>query len=597
MGPGIGRPLPLRASVASALLVLFLCAVARAQPPAPYSDYELETLQTVLRGRTGEHESSSLLDPAPDGKQVEGVDVVVLNIIEPRDPAPELLNRFHVNTRKVVVARELLVRVGDRYHQRLVDESVRSLRNSRQLSLVMCVALRGRRADTVRLLVIVKDVWSLRLNTNLRIKGGQLEYLFLQPSEENLFGTHRVASGAFSYRPDVITFGGRFIEPRLADSRYRWAADANLIINHSSGQLEGSYGSVQYGVPLYSLRSKWAWGADVFWRSEIYRRYVGVELESFDATATPAVEAIPYVYDSDTMGGSFTVTRSFGYQVKHDLQFGIRADRNVYRAKDLSGTDPAARQEFIDTVLPVTDTRVGPFLRYHLHLNSFCSLLNIESMGLQEDYRLGPELITQVQPVLSWLGSSRDLINFYTAASQTWRLGDGLLRTYSLAALELDLVGRRISSAELRAGLRMVSPPFGIGRLIIDGALIARPRNYLNLQDSLGGGDRLRGYPSGAFIGKDLLVSNIEFRSRPVRLWTVQADAVAFFDTGDAFDGYAALSPKQGAGFGLRFVFPQLERAVTRIDWGFALTPEDAPASVFDGLVLTFRQAFGVPRL
>jgi hypothetical protein len=94
-----------------------------------------------------------------------------------------------------------------------------------------------------------------------------------------------------------------------------------------------------------------------------------------------------------------------------------------------------------------------------------------------------------------------------------------------------------------------------------------------------------------------MVVSNLELRTRPLQLWTVQLGGVLFYDIGHASDGFDELRPYHGAGFGLRLVFPQLERAVTRIDWGFPLTPHGTVGSVFDGLVVTFRQAFGAPQL
>jgi len=98
-------------------------------------------------------------------------------------------------------------------------------------------------------------------------------------------------------------------------------------------------------------------------------------------------------------------------------------------------------------------------------------------------------------------------------------------------------------------------------------------------------------------LGENMLASNLEFRSRTFSLWTVQVAGALFYDVGDVFDSFDEVEPKQGAGFGLRVQFPQLGRTVMRVDWGFALTPEASTGNAFEGLVLTFRQAFSVPRL
>ena len=556
-----------------------------------YSAYEQETLDAALS------ELGGALEPAPEGKLIEAVDIQVLEIIEERDPAPDFLNWLHTDSKREVVARELLLGTGDRYRQSLVDESQRNLRGLRQHSLVILRALRARRPDHVRLLVVVKDVWSLRLNSSFRLKGGQLEYLLLQPSEENLAGTHRTIAANVVYQPDTLALGGRFIEPRLGDTRYTLLADVNGILNHSTGDGEGSYGLVQYGLPLYSTEQEWSWGAVFDWRKEVTRTFTGIDVKTYDAPVTPWDDAIPYVYRTSKLHGRISVTRAFGRHTKQELQLGMEAEQDQYQPEDLSGFDPAAAAEFVTEKLPVSGARYGPYVQYHLYLNSFTRMLDVDTLGLQEDYMVGPELYLRLYPLPKFLGSSRNVIGAYSAAAFTTRLGDALGRIYLGTTLETDTDAGRMSEAVLQGGLRFVSPRLGIGRLVYDGTILYRPFNDLNQTVSLGGGDRLRGYPSGQFVGKDMIASNIELRTRALQLWTVQLGGTLFYDVGHAFDGFSNLRLQQGAGFGLRLVFPQLERAVTRIDWGFPLTPHAYRGAIAGGLVVTFGQAFGLPRL
>jgi hypothetical protein len=78
----------------------------------------------------------------------------------------------------------------------------------------------------------------------------------------------------------------------------------------------------------------------------------------------------------------------------------------------------------------------------------------------------------------------------------------------------------------------------------------------------------------------------------------VQVGGAAFFDTGDAFDGFDSMVLKKSAGFGLRLLFPQFDKVVVRGDWGFPLTPGVVPAGGFPGeIVVTFRQAFPMPNV
>jgi hypothetical protein len=572
---------------------------ARADESSPhlasYSPYERATIREALEKTQRE------IEPDPEGKLVEKIDIITLDVIEESDPAPAFLNWFHVTTQRYVVAREILQREGQRYRQELVDETARNLREVRQLSVVLCIPVRGSRPDSVRLLIITKDVWSLRLNSNFRYSGGRFEFLLLQPSEENLFGTHHSISATFSLTPGTYSFGARYVMPRIGGSQIRFSTEANIFLNRDTGDPEGSYGSVVYGQPLYATEAEWAWGTTIAWRNELFRRYCtgsgsacAGDLRGFDAAATLEDDAIPQIYRSDILGGLLFVTRSFGRSIKHDVTLGMEVSRRVFRPLDLSGYDAAAVGEFMREVLPVSDTRVGPYIEYRTVPTSFMRTLDFETLGLQEDVRLGHEVILRIMPVTKLLNSTRNFVSLAGAARYTWPLRDGIVSAIVESAADVE--AERIADGSIEAGARVMTPRLGFGRLIFDARVYHRYRNYLNKTVSLGGSTRLRGYPTQAYLGKDLVVATLEFRTRPVEILSCQLAGAAFFDAGDAFDGWGDFHPKQSAGFGLRILFPQLDRTVLRADWGFPLTrgyrdPDSLPGDI----VVTFKQAFSVP--
>ncbi|MBI4950542.1 MAG: hypothetical protein HY908_00770 [Myxococcales bacterium] len=554
------------------------------------SGYERETLDAAL----GERGAS--VDPEPEGKTIEAVEIAVLDVIEERDPLPDFLNWLHTNTRDHIVARELLFAKGERYAQASVDETKRNLRERRQFSVVLLVPVRGSRPDAVRMLVVVKDTWSLRLNSDIRLQGGRLEHLYVQPTEENLAGTHRGVFVDYEWLPLTSRVGGQLLDPHLAGTRHLLRANANVALSHDSGAIEGTEGSFTFGLPSYSLQQQWAWGLSLAWDKEITRRYIGVEVARFDARSTPGKDGIPWVYATDRLSGRVAATRSFGDDYRHDITFGWQVDRGLHDPGDLSSYDPRAVEEFLADSVPVSDVRVGPTLGYRLHGSDYATLLDAETLALQEDYALGPDLFAGVHPVVRALGSSRNLVQVSAAASYTAVPARALVRVYGAASADLELGGSEaVASAGLQVGVRLTSPPFGFGRLVYDGTVGYRPRNYLNDSLTVGGESRLRGYRSGQFSGENLVASNLELRTLPVQLWTLQVAGTAFYDVGDAFDGNA-LRPKQGAGLGLRVLIPQAGRAVLRLDWGFPLTASVPRPSPFDGLVVTFGQAFGLPK-
>ncbi|WP_437973537.1 hypothetical protein WMF11_32610 [Sorangium sp. So ce295] len=556
-----------------------------------YSSYESATIERVL-SRLG-----ATLDPAPEGKIVEGIDVVPLEVFEDRDPAPAFLNWFHALSRPYVIRREVLLAAGRPYEQALADESARHLRELIQLSLVLVFAVRGGAPDRVRVAVVTKDVWSLRLNSDYRIAGGQLEYLFLQPSEQNLLGVHHAVAAQLALDPGALSLGVTYAMPRIGGSHVRLRTQANAITDRETGKLEGSSGEFIYGQPLYATQAEWAWELEISWRDEVTRRFIGTKLATFDAEATPGDDRVPYRYRSDLLVGSYAVTRSFGggasrsSAVKHDVSVGIEASRKAYRLDAPGGLAPAAIAEFEERVMPVSDTRVAPTFKYATYSTRFLRVLDFNTLALQEDYRLGHELAILIYPVTTALNSSRSFLGISAAAAYTVALGDGLARAVVETVTELD--GSQIFDASIEARARVHTPSFGVGRLVFDVRLFDRYRNYLNRKLVLGGDTRLRGYPTAAFIGEDVLSANLELRTRPLEIWSCQVAGAAFFDAGDAFDGFDDLRLKQSAGFGVRALFPQLSRVVMRADWGVPLTrgykePDALPGDI----LVTFEQAF-----
>jgi hypothetical protein len=569
-------------------------------PPAdgkPYSPYELATIEQELTAVGG------AIERAPEGKIIERVILRPLDVLEERDPLPgfaiDVLNAFHATSRPYTIKRELLSNVGQPYHQVTVDETARNLRSIRQFSVVLCVPLVGSRPDRVRLLVITKDIWSLRLNSDFRIAGGGLESLVLAPSEENLFGTHHSVSLRFSLDPASYSLGTTYRVPRIADSRLEAAVSNSITINRASGELEGGSFAFAYGQPLWSTRTDWSWITSVSWQGQISRRFVGGEVATFDSPLTEDDDAIPFQYRSDITSGAWSVTRSFGWLDKNDLSAGAEIRRAEYRLDaDASSFAPGALADFSGRFLPVSDTRIYPFFRWSAYSNRFVSLVDFNTLGLVEDYRLGHDLYVKAYPVLRELGSTRSFAGLGAGASYTAPFGDGLVRAFAESLTEAE--PERLADASVTVGFRAVTPRFGIGRLVLDAVLQDRYRNHLNRRSSIGGDTRLRGYPSGAFLGESALAYNVELRTRPIELWTVQLGGVAFFDAGTAWDEGEPVDIRQGVGLGLRLLFPQLDRTVMRIDWGVPLQLE--PSLGIDShlpgeFVVTFKQAFGMPSI
>jgi hypothetical protein len=590
-------------TLAIGILIRTGAAVASEPPRGAYSEYERQTIHEVLAER------GLVLDPAPEGKIVEAVEVVPLPVFEARDRVPVWVNVLHVRTRAHVLRRELLLRTGDIYDQNRVDESARNLRQRPQLSVVLILPVKGRFPRTVRVVVITKDVWSLRLSWDVQTENASLRKLLLQPVELNLFGLQKIAGGLFTLEPDVYSLGGFYEDPRIGGTWLTGYASVHAIMNRKTSRREGSFGSFQFGRPLYSLRTRWGWMVTASWRTEVERLFTGLEQRLFDGRAVDARAdrcrfgvpgCLPEEYDAERIQGSYEVVRSYGHAIKVNLSGGVEADRRRYSTSRLHRFEPSVVAEFDEQDVPVSDTRLSPFLQVRCFDTRFMHVLDYNTLGLQEDVQLGHEVVLRVYPASRDVGSSRDMLGSRSLVSYVLPLGDGLAK--GLIGSTIEYAGPR-TDALVEAGFRVVTPSTAVGRLVGDGIVAHRYRDYLKTNYELGGESRLRGYPSTEFIGKDLVAYNLEFRSRPVQVVTAQLGGVLFYDIGDAFEGFSRMHLKDSVGAGVRVLFPQLDRIVFRVDWGLPLEPpissltaaEQGFHSFPGSLFMTFGQAFPAP--
>lgn len=599
-----------RAFVAAGLCAAVSPSWALAQqapPPAErggvYSSYEDETIALVLASlgapgsptRAGVPLKPAQREPAPEGKTIERVDIVPLDVIERRDPLPLWVNKLHYTSRQSVIRRELLVHEGEAYEQILVDDSIRNLRLLPQLSVVLVVAIKGSTPDWIGVVVITKDVWSLRLDWDIDATPGGIEFFEAQPSEENFLGTHQTLAGDFLYDPRTNTFGLGYIATRLGTSRIAVETSADLVFNHESGAVEGSYGTLVAGQPLFSGRTEWSWDASVAWEDYVARRFVNAQLSDF----VDADGSVPFQYRVRQYVTTYELTRSYGWDIKHDITFAVGIDLQQYRV-DSPGSSPLTVADFVATDVPLSDTRVGPSIQYHSYTQRYLRVLDFDTLALQEDHRLGHDVVLRVYPSFRALGATRDVLGFYGAVQYTVGVRDGLFRAAFESRTEREFgPTNRISDAAIQPTAFFVSPTIvGLGRIVLDATLLYRWRNYLNLTTYIGGDDRLRGYPTNFFVGENLVAYNMEFRSRPVEILSCQLGGVVFFDSGDAFRGLDTFTPYQSVGFGLRALFPQLDRIVFRADLGFPIErPLDStgvPVAPY-GFQISFGQALGVP--
>ncbi len=592
-----------------------------------YSQYEKETIAEALEA------VGAKIDPAPEGKIIERVDVVRYPVLDRRDPGPEMLgkvplvaplakvvtkdtlNWLHYTSRDWIIRRELLVREGEPYVQVLIDETARNMRSRMplQVSVVIIVPVKVASEGKVGLLLITKDIWSLRLSYDISVTPGGVEDFLLVPQETNLLGLHHTLQTRYQYKPETNTFGVGYSIPRFGQTWIGASAGTSVTFNRRSGSLEGAGTSLSLGQGLYSTRTPWAYSADTDWSYGIARRYVNARVGTFDSRTTPERDGIPFQYHTRSISASVGVTRSFGWALKNNISLTLNGVSASYDPFDLSRFAPSARDDFVRRALPRGESRYYPAISWSTFQTNFLRTLNVNTLALQEDFRLGHEVTVSFYPVLEALGSTRTLFGVSGRAGYTVPLGDGLASAGVSTFMEnqpdsarspenplpvLGTFGRHITDGSVGFSLSGVTPRFPLGRIVMNASFSNRYRNYLNARTFTGGEDRLRGYPSNFFFGKDTVFFNIEYRSRSISILRLQFGGVVFYDAGDAAPNLGLIRPKQSVGFGLRTLIPQLNRLVFRFDVAFPMNRGPFPEVGIDtpvdpvGFFFTFDQAF-----
>ena len=111
----------------------------------------------------------------------------------------------------------------------------------------------------------------------------------------------------------------------------------------------------------------------------------------------------------------------------------------------------------------------------------------------------------------------------------------------------------------------------GLFRIVVEAQVESKRADTTNTPFVLGGANGLRGYAIGEFIGTTVLVGHIEVRTVPIGILSQRFGTVAFYDVGNAAPSFADLVPRNDVGLGLRWLVPQFNSSVIRVDWAVPL--------------------------
>lgn len=556
--------------------LLWSLLLAQAAAPTPGA-WEARLVERALMAHGLE------LAAAPEGLPIEAVEVEAGPIFDAEDPWPELLNLFHVRTREAVIRRELLLRPGEAYRESLARESERNLRGHFILSAARVVAAKGARGG-VTLLVVTKDRFSLRLNSDFVVIGSLLQYLLLKPAEMNFLGLDQQAALDFILRLDTLQVGESYTVQRLGGTALYASQAAALVFNRASGVLEGSAGAAAFGVPLRSLDQAWGAMAEASWNVRTRRVFRGASVWAVPLTDDPDGPSTPYVYGVKEGAGTLSATRSLGHAVKLLLTGTLGAWGRRYGALPAAGLSGEQAQAYADAWLPRSESATYAQATALLYQADFRVLHGINSYDVSEDFQLGPRLLATARWAVPTAWSTGAFLEL--GATARWR---GYARDdfFSVSVAAASRLRPNDGPANQRVAFEVlnVSPPFEGGRVVVRVLGDFINHDLSNRHLLLGGSNGLRGAAPEWLSGKNLLLANVEYRLRPFRLLDQWLGLVVFTDVGSAYDVTPRFSTT--VGMGLRVLLPHFNQEVIRLDLGVVVA---GPAPGLDRLNATYGQ-------
>jgi hypothetical protein len=571
-----------------ALIAAPLLVAAPAPAPVPTEGYEDALAQWGLA------QHGHPVEPAPEGKRLESVLVASEDVVARSDPYPSLLNVFHARTREEVIRREVLLEPGRPYVAALAAETARNLRKLGLFAVVRVVPVQGSTPDAVSLLVITKDLWSLRLNQDVQLVGSLVQALRLQGTEQNFLGFGKKVAVDFLLRRDSMSFGQTYLDQRLLGSRWYLNENAHLIFGRENGQLEGTRGSVLLTRPFFSLNTPWSLQAQTVWRVQPVRIFRGADVW---ALPYPEGGTVPYVYDARELSGSLLYLRSWGTRYKLDAGGGVGAYHRRYGAPASSELDEARREWLRTTYLPRSEDATYVLGYARLWETRYEVMRDVDSYALSEDFQVGHYVTASARYAPALLARAGNFAEVGVTARYRWRLGDALSSLAAAASVRRVLGGEggaRWTNRRWAVEAQQVFPKVLGGRFVVRGLLDVNLDDLNERVLLLGGGNGLRGARPEAYSGKRSALLNVEYRTRPLILYTVHLGGALFYDAGSAFDE----APRfvHSVGVGLRLLFPQFNTFPFRLDFGYVLNDDRPPVggrfSFSGGQVTEFRPGF-----
>ena len=529
------------------------------------------------------------VDPAPWDKVIARIRIVNEDVFAERNWL-RFFNHFHITTREPTIRRELTIDEGQLWDDELIAESARRLKDPLYTGVVALLPVKSSEPGKVDLLVVTRDIWSLRLNTQYTVQQSSLTNLSISLSENNFLGRRKTVALGIIMDQASLTVGPLFIDKNFLgqhlDFRFRIdriftrqsldvvgpdfmtrmpSGDPGGLQDEGTLRAEGSQATFALTKTLWSLASRWGGGASFTYRNAINRSYQSTGLRAVDDPSTAEVELVGRQYRMRSWSARASVTRQWGGEYKQQVELGHAVTNQTPSLLPNFPADPAFRAYFVRSVFPRSELVSSPFLEWSIFRAKFKTIRNVDTYDLAEDLRIGPNMTVGIQRSLEVLGSDANFTRPSITLGWTfpWRR-DGFVRVSAGGQLRIE-DGETIDNTAT-AQVRLVTPSFSLFRVVSQAHTETRWHDTQNSFYTLGSDSGLRGFPIGAFVGDRRVVGQVELRTQPFPFWVLRVGGAAFYEVGGVASSFGEMTLHQDVGVGFRLLIPQTARDLFRFD-------------------------------
>jgi len=504
---------------------------------------------------TQEQSSFSLDEMQTWQTQGHVVDDIVINIQPIFDETlndsrlARTANRWHIETKPRVVKRQLLMKAGDPFDIKKMQESERIIRTN---SFFYDASIRPISVcnDRVTLMVEARDLWTLLPDVDFKRSGGDNSSR-LGFRDSNFLGLGKEVVLVRKSDDQRSGLSVTYIDPNLYGSRYR------LRLQYEDND-DGDFYAFDLRHPFYALDTPWSAGInfreddrteDLFFRNEEFQTFRHDEQDN-------------------TIFLGFSNTNT---DVTMRWLFGFREQRSRFFVTE--ETNPNA-------VFPANRHYAFPWISWSLIQNRFITLENLNQITRTEDLNLGWEVALRLGYSSDALGADDEGYVFSGSLAKNLQIKSHQYLTFDVDFSGIDDDGLLNFKSTFEA--RYYNSYRHNRQLFSRLRVQKNQRQFTDQQLLLGGDNGLRGYSSRYQAGDRSFLFSVEQRFYfNYELWQLfDTGAVIFADVGRAWfkdrDNGSNGGVLKNLGFGFRLSPTRAgKNIVLHLDFAVPLDSDD----------------------